>query len=266
MALAVEAGCDVTAVHVDHGLRAGSQAEAERVSAAAEALGARFGAVRLQVPEGPDLEARARAARHAALGWDSALGHTADDLAETVLVNLLRGAGLSGLASLRLGFRHPILSLRRAETHALCKDLGLAVFQDPSNTDSRFVRNRLRQEVLPLLADVAGRDAVPLLVRTAQLAAEDTDLLDELSAGLDPTDAHALAAAPKPLAARSIRRWLAGEGEGPGGSERHPPDRASVERVLAVAAGAAVACEVAGGWRVARRGQVLRLEPPRRAG
>ena len=232
------------------------------MAAAAAALGAGFRAVRVEVPPGPDLEARARASRHAALGPGAALGHTADDLAETVLVNLLRGTGPSGLASLRPGRRHPLLGLRRRETRAVCSDRGLTPMEDPSNADARFVRNRIRHEVLPLLADVGGRDPVPLLVRTAQLAGADADLLDELAAVLDPTDARALAAAPAPLAARAIRRWLAGDGSGPGGPERHPPDRAAVERVLAVAAGAAVACELPGGWRVARRDQVLRLERP----
>lgn len=262
LALAVEAGCEATAVHVDHGLRPGSAAEAAVVSAAAARLGAAFRAVRVTVAHGSDLEARARRARHGALGPAAALGHTADDRAETVLVNLLRGAGPTGLAALRPGSRHPILGLRRAETRALCADLGLDPVEDPSNGDPRFVRNRLRLEVLPLLAEVAGRDPVPLLVRTADLSAGDDDLLDALAAGLDPTDAQGLAAAAPPLAARAVRRWLAGEGHGPGGAERHPPDRATVDRVLAVAAGVVVACEVPGGWRVSRTAQRLRLERP----
>ena len=258
--LAVEAGCAVTAVHVDHGMRPGSAEEAERVAAAAGRLGARFRAVRVEVVPGPDQEARARAARHSALGPAAALGHTADDRAETVLVNLLRGAGLAGLASLRPGARHPLLGLRRSETRSLCTQLGLDPLEDPSNADPRFVRNRVRHEVLPLLASVAGRDLVPLLVRTAEVAAGDADLLDELATTLDPADARALAGAPPPLAARAVRRWLAGDGSGPGGPERHPPDRATVDRVLSVAEGRVVACEIAGGWRVARTGQVLRLE------
>ena len=250
----------MTAVHVDHGLRPGSADEAGCVAAAAARVGAGFRSVRVEVAAGPDQEARARAQRHAALGPEAALGHTADDRAETVLVNLLRGAGIDGLASLRPGSRHPILGIRRSETRSLCSSLGLEAFEDPSNADPRFVRNRLRHEVLPLLAAVAGRDPVPLLVRTAEVAAGDVDLLDELAAALDPADARALASAPPPLAARAVRRWLAGDGSGPGGAERHPPDRATVERVLAVANGRAVACEVPGGWRVARTGQILRLE------
>ena len=230
------------------------------MAAAAARLGAGFRSVRVEVAPGADLEARARAQRHAALGPAAALGHTADDQAETVLVNLLRGAGIDGLSSLRPGRRHPILGLRRSDTRAVCASVGLDPLEDPSNADPRFVRNRVRHEVLPLLAAVAGRDAVPLLVRTAEVTAGDADLLDDLARALDPTDARALAAAPPPLAARAVRRWLAGDGAGPGGAERHPPDRATVDRVLAVAAGQAVACEVAGGWRVARTGQVLRLE------
>jgi len=262
LALAVEAGCLATAVHVDHGLRPGSASEAANVAAAAARLGAGFRAVAVGVAVGADLEARARAARHAALGPDAALGHTAEDRAETLLVNLLRGTGPSGLAALRPGPRHPILALRRAETRALCTSLGLEPFDDPSNADPRFVRNRLRHDVLPLLAEVAGRDVVPLVVRTAELAGADDDLLEQLAGRLEVTDARVLAAAPAPLAARAVRRWLAGCGHGPGGAERHPPDRATVERVLGVAGGAAVACELPGGWRVARTAQTLRLEPP----
>ena len=84
-------------------------------------------------------------------------------------------------------------------------------------------------------------------------------LLDEQAAGLDPTDARALAAAPPALARRAVRSWV--RASGPGGPEQHPPDAAAVARVLAVARGEAVACELAGGWRVARTAGRLRLEP-----
>ncbi|HLX87195.1 MAG TPA: ATP-binding protein, partial [Acidimicrobiales bacterium] len=83
LVLAAEAGCRVTAVHVDHGLRPGSDEEAEVVAAAAARVGAAFRAEQVQVEPGPNLEARARAARRARLGEDAATGHTMDDQAET---------------------------------------------------------------------------------------------------------------------------------------------------------------------------------------
>jgi tRNA(Ile)-lysidine synthase len=248
----------VTAVHVDHGLRHGSAAEADVVRAAAGRFGAAFRALTVHVEAGPNLEARARAARYAALPDGTLTGHTADDQAETVLLNLLRGAGLDGLGGMAPE-RRPLLRLRRTETRALCAALGLDPVVDPTNADPAFRRNRVRHELVPLLDDVAARDVVPVLARQADLLRDDAALLDELAGALDPTDARALAAAAAPLARRAVRRWLR---LACGGAEQHPPDAAGVDRVLAVARGEAVACEVGGGWRVARTRNRLRLEPP----
>ena len=92
-----------------------------------------------------------------------------------------------------------------------------------------------------------------VLARTAAVLGEDRDLLDELSASVDPVDAGALRAAPLPLARRAIRRLLA---------DPYPPDAAAVERVLGVARQEAVGCEVAGGARVRRSGDRLHVERP----
>lgn len=262
LALAAEAGCRVTAVHVDHGLRPGSAAEADVVRDVAGRFGADFHAARVELAPGPDLEGRARAARYAVLPPGTLTGHTADDQAETVLLNLMRGAALDGLAGMDPA-RRPLRRLRRRDTRALCTALGLDPVTDPTNDDPAFRRNRVRHELLPLLDAIAERDVVPVLARQADLARADAALLDELAAALDPCDARALAAAPPPLARRAVRGWV--RGAGPGGPERHPPDAAAVERVLAVARGDAIACELAGGWRVARTAGRLRLEPPRRA-
>lgn len=251
LVLARAAGCTVTAVHVDHGLRPGSAAEAAVVREAAARFGAAFEARRVDVGPGPNLEARARAARRAALPPGALTGHTADDQAETVLLNLLRGAGLDGLAGIRPGPTKPLLAIRRSETAALCAALGLDPVDDPSNRDLALRRNRVRHELLPLLDRIAERDVAAVLARQAGLLREEAALLDELAGAIDPTDAAALAAAPPPLARRAIRRWLAGE---------HPPDAATVERVLAVARGDAVATDVGGGRRVARTAGRLRVE------
>ncbi|MFT3851658.1 MAG: tRNA lysidine(34) synthetase TilS [Ilumatobacteraceae bacterium] len=252
LVLACAAGCVPTAIHVDHGLRTGSAAEAAVVARLAQRLGVAFEARRVAVADGPNLEARARAARWSVLPAGTLTGHTLDDQAETVLVNLLRGAGSTGLAGMRSA-GHPLLAVRRAETRALCAALGIDVVEDPSNTDRRHLRNRVRAELLPLLDDLAHRDLAPVLARQADVLRAEDDLLDELAAGLDPTDARGLATAPVPLARRAVRRWLRGE---------HPPDAATVERVLDVARGAAVACDVGGGRRVTRHAQRLRLVTP----
>ena len=258
LVLAAAAGCDVTAIHVDHGLRPGSGAEAGVVEAAAARVGAHFERRRLSVVPGPNLEARARAARFAVLPAEVATGHTMDDQAETILVNLLRGSGSDGLAGMEPGLRHPLLGLRRSETHALCAASGLVPVCDPSNDDPSFVRNRVRHELLPLCADVAGRDPVPLLARQAALLRDEVALMESLAKDAlpDPADARAVAQAPRPIARRALRRWLREVGGGD-----HPPSLAEVDRTLAVAVGTAVGTELAGGQRVRRTGGRLRVEP-----
>jgi tRNA(Ile)-lysidine synthase len=257
LVLAVAAGCEATAIHVDHGLRPGSASEADRVRAAAEQLGTAFRAERVVVAPGPNLEARARAARYGVLPADALLGHTADDQAETVILQLLRGCGIDGLAAMRPDDRRPILALRRHETVALSAAWGLQPFEDPSNREPRFQRNRVRREVLPLLDDIAQRDVVPLLVRLADHARQASDHLRAEAGALDPVDARQLAAAPGPLAAVAVREWLRAIEP-----ESHPPDAATVDRVLAVARLEAAGTDVGAGWRVTRSAGRLRLDPP----
>jgi len=259
LVLAAAAGCEVTAIHVDHGLREESAAESAVVADAATLVGAAFVAEKVSVPRGPNLEARARAARFAVLPPAVATGHTMDDQAETILLNLLRGAGADGLAGMEPGRRHPLLALRRHQTHAVCAAMGLVPVHDASNDDPAFLRNRVRHELLPLCADVAGRDPVPLLARQARVLRDEVSLLNALAleASPDPQSARALAALPVPLARRAARRWLQGEGA----AGAYPPSLAEVERVLAVAAGSAVATEISGGRRVRRRAGRLSVEP-----
>lgn len=256
LALACASGRRVRAIHVNHGLRSGSAEEAGVVAAVAERVGAGFRAEAVEVAPGPNLEARARAARRSVLPEGVATGHTADDQAETILLNLVRGSGVDGLAGMRAGPSHPILGLRRSETAALCAALGLATISDPSNQDPRHRRNRVRHEVLPLLSALAQRDVAAVLARQAPLLADEADLLDHLARAVDPTDVAALRAAPPALARRAVRAWLRAAA-GP-----HPPGSAAVERVLALAAGEGRACETGGGVRVRRSRGRLVVERP----
>ncbi|MDE0117030.1 MAG: tRNA lysidine(34) synthetase TilS [bacterium] len=253
LVLACEAGCRVTAWHVDHGLRPGSAAEADMVAAAAARWGADFEARRATCEHGPNLESRARAARYAVLPEGVLTGHTADDQAETVLLNFIRGAGPSGLAGIDPA-RRPLLAMRRRETQALCNHLGLEPVQDPSNLDPTHRRNRVRHELLPLLCDIADRDVVPIIARSASLMGGVRDLLDELAAAIDPADAKAMANAPAALAQAALRRWIQRET-----NAEHPPDAATIERVMAVARNEARSTEIGGGWRVTRSSQRLGL-------
>jgi len=264
LALAVDAELAPIAVHVDHGLRSGSDREADVVADAATRLEAGFDARRVTVAPGPNLEARARAARYDALeaarvehGATAVLvAHTADDQAETVVLNLLRGSGSAGLAGMPSRRGHvvrPLLGARRADVRAECVRRDLTPWEDPSNDDLAFRRNWIRHEVLPLLERGAGRDLTPLLTRQADVLRAESDFLDALARAAWPGESGArardLAALPDPLARRAVRCWL-----GP-----PPPALDEVDAVLAVARGERRAVDLAGGRRVQRSAGVLSL-------
>ena len=165
----------VIAAHFDHRLRPESAQEAERVRAAAGALGVPFtggsgDVAQVAREEHRSLEEAARELRYRFLFAQAqrfsaqavAVGHTADDQVETVLMHLLRGAGLNGLQGMR--FRslapawngavplvRPLLGFWRAETLAYCQERGLQPVFDPTNQDVAFFRNRLRHELIPAL-------------------------------------------------------------------------------------------------------------------
>jgi tRNA(Ile)-lysidine synthase len=255
LVLAVEAGCEVVAYHVDHGLRSGSASEVDVVKVAASRLGVRTVSLAVDLAPGPNLEARARNARFAVLPPDVATGHTADDQAETVLINLLRGSAAAGLSAMAPGRRHPILGVRREETRAVCREAGLEWFEDPTNLELGPLRNRIRHVTLPSLSELVERDLVPILCRQAELLADDDALLDELAGAVDPTSAKTLAAAPLPLARRAVRNWLRQHT-----ASGMPPSAAAVERVLGVAAGKSLACDIGGGIAVRRRHGTLQIQ------
>ncbi len=170
-------------------------------------------------------EASARDARYAALRAEAArtgstvlLGHTLDDQAETVLLGLARGSGTRSLAGMatRVGpFLRPLLGLPRAVTEAACVELGVTPWRDPHNADPTYARSRVRHRVLPVLEAELGPGIAVALARTAELARDDADLVDQLAAearaGLlvgGGLDCAGLVELPRALRGRVIRDWL----------------------------------------------------------
>ncbi|MEV4078843.1 tRNA lysidine(34) synthetase TilS [Nonomuraea fuscirosea] len=178
-------------VTVDHQLQEGSAQRAEAVVKVARDMGlepAEVLTVTVGAQGGP--EAAAREARYAALAEAAErrkaetvlLGHTRDDQAETVLLGLARGSGLrslSGMAARSGRYRRPLLDLPRATTVAACRAMGLTPWDDPHNEDPRYTRVRVRRTVLPVLEAELGPGVAEALARTAGLARQDADALDE---------------------------------------------------------------------------------------
>lgn len=208
-------GGDLSVVSVDHGIHADSGRWAAAVEARARHHGLRCDVFALGLGRDAS-EADARAARYAVFdGLDVervALAHHRRDQAETVLVNLLRGTGPRGLAGMAWRRGRYVRPLLDVEPEALHAWRPAGVVDDPANDDPDFLRVRIRTELLPLLEDIRT-GATAALARTASLAREDADLLDELAAALPFTRA-ALAAAPRPVARRRLRQALGSLGTG----------------------------------------------------
>jgi tRNA(Ile)-lysidine synthase len=249
----------VIALTIDHGLPH-SAAMARAASAVASAVGLDHSIVAVAPRSSSETDLRSvrlSALEANASGW-IVTGHTADDVAETVMGNLLRGAGASGMAAIperRDRYIRPMLDLTRIEVRRAAHDLGLPFADDPMNDDPAIRRNRLRIETIPGLAKDYNPELVESLRRTARLAAQDEAVLarraetvpirtDE-EAVLIP--AAALTTLPTAVAARVVRRALRiAAGPGPG-------DEKTVIAILDVAAGAPPA-SLCGGLSAIREG------------
>ena len=197
----VEFGLKLHGAHLNHKLRgAESDGDAEFVADTFRRLGMPFTAGSVDVAayrskHKLSLEDAARRVRYSFLakalaeeGADAiALGHTADDQAETVLMHIIRGSGLNGLRgmgtldqrtidSIPVTLFRPLLGTRRAETQAYCRAVGVEPRIDASNSSPEFLRNRIRLELLPLLEHMnpSVRDA---LMRLSMNATQDSDYI-----------------------------------------------------------------------------------------
>ena len=198
----VEAPGDVHlhVAHLDHRLRPESAADARFVTAAAARLGLPATVEAVDVAarahrSGRSLEEEGRAARYelfervrglAGCRW-VAVGHHADDQAETMLLRLLRGAGPTGLGAMSPvrapGVIRPLLGATRAQIRAYASREGIEFREDRSNRDLSVPRNRVRHELLPSLRRRHNPAVVDALSRTASLLRDEDDYLDEVSRG-----------------------------------------------------------------------------------
>lgn len=249
---------------VDHGLRAEALEEQRRVGEQAAALGLPFHAPRLALQRGPDLMARAREARRAALlalGADRiATAHQRDDQAETVLFALLRGSGSTGLSGMRAldpPWCRPLLREPREVIAGWARTQGLSWEEDPSNAGS--LRGRARA-LIPLLDQLHG-GAAAALARSGRLLAREDALLEALTgeawarvAREGGLDLAGLRAEPEAIQLRLLRRLCLGC---PG-----TPRADQLEAALGWEPEPGARLPLAGGWRLEARSGLIRALPP----
>jgi tRNA(Ile)-lysidine synthase len=301
--VAVSGGCDsvvlldllarhgllVNVAHLDHRLR-GEESAADAAFVAAMAgvrgfpcLAESADVAAVAAATGESLESAARRLRRAffaraarAFGTSLlALGHTADDQAETVLWNLCRGSGLDGAAAMaadswqeidgsRVRLLRPLLAFRRSAVQAHARAAGLAWREDASNRSDAFTRNRIRSLALPALARACGRDPVAALARFAETARREGGFMAEAAAAVWPLVRGAggeILLGPFRAQAPAIRQrllamWLAESGLPVASVELAALDR------IALAAGRPARRQLPRGWSVRRRAGCLLLEAP----
>jgi tRNA(Ile)-lysidine synthase len=285
-ALAFEAprsGHRAGGVTVDHGLQEGSADRADEVVRLLRDLGLDpVESVAVHVTKAGGVEAAARDARYAALeetatrlgGSPVLLGHTLDDQAETVLLGLARGSGARSLAGMptafdRAGVRfvRPLLDLERATTRRACRALDLPVWDDPHNADPAYTRVRVRRDALPALEKALGPGVAAALARTARMLRDDADALDAWAerflADTDvfALDVTALAALPRAVRTRVLRRAAVAAGSPPGTLAAVHIDE--VDRLITAWHGQQHV-DLPGNVRAVRRyGKLLLLDEPR---
>lgn len=266
----------VTLCHYDHGLRpADAPREASLVEAAAQRWGFSFmsgrGDAKACAHERRlSLEAAARALRlqffedcaRRRRCWRLLLAHHLEDQAETVLMNLCRGAGMAGLGGIapvsrigRLEIHRPFLALRKNALLAFLQERQIAFAQDPTNRSPSHTRNRFRSLVLPAIQRAAGPAALDAISRAAEILREDHAWLDSLVP--EPgkrLEVRPLRALPPAARRRLVLRWLRSQGVPEAGFEE-------TQRVLSLLESLAPAkINLPGGWHARRRAGELFLE------
>lgn len=190
--------CQLHIAHLDHQLRSDSASDAEFVERCANSLNLPFTIDKIDIPslirqQGQSIEATARTARYDFFASVSkeigatkvALGHQGNDQAETVLMNLIRGAaltGLRGILPIRDGkFIRPLLNFSRTEIEEFVAEQGLHPCEDSSNRDRNFLRNRIRLDLLPLLRREYNLNIQNTLVQNSELLRADSEYLEDVA-------------------------------------------------------------------------------------
>ncbi len=272
-----EQNCSIEARHIHHGIRdTAADEDAAYCRQLCEQWDIPYGEVRFDIPrlareQGKSLEHAARDERRRYLIEEARqqdapllLAHHADDQAESVLFNLCRGAaGLRGMKA-RMTWQgilclRPILHWRRKDITAYLQAAGITWRDDDSNSSCEPTRNALRHQALPLLADIMGRDIIPIINRSAELQQQSNTALDEALALLPSRDPQGRLYLPylrdlsDALVSAILHQYLKEQGV----SELSD---SVVKEALQLVRGQGHVMNIAQGWRIRRREQRLFIE------
>ena len=227
---------NVHAFHVHHGIQKEADQWQAHCKAVAKKLGCHFDTRNVKLNKQSNIESQARNLRYEALTQmcqahkiqDLLLAHHLDDQAETVLIQLMRGAGLPGLSAMPqvkskelIHLWRPFLNMRRKDLEIYAKEHQLTWIEDPSNQDESYRRNAIRKSILPTL-EKFQEGAIENLSRSAKHLGEAQELLNQLAdidlglmeakEGLSKTNLIRLYKTSQARATNALRRWLSKNG------------------------------------------------------
>lgn len=254
---------DFSVCYVEHGLSKETKAAGVMLDQLCLSLKVDFKEVEIDLPEeqrNSNVEANARNLRYKVLEQTRletnkdvlATAHHMDDVAETFLINLIRGTGSGGfsLAQERNRIVRPILSARKKQLESVVAYCSLLPVVDPTNSEPIFVRNRIRNEVIPLLDEISNRDTTTLIVRAAEAINSDAKYIRELAISKwpkgEPTT-KSLRDLDPALQIHALREWIEG----------YPPSTEEMERILKVVSHEIKSTQLSGHRTIRRTGGVL---------
>lgn len=219
--------------HVNHGLREASKAEEDIVRNLGSKFGFKVHVYNVNMEGTSEEEAREKRMEHLK---GKLTAHSKNDRVETMLYNMMRGAGSRGMSSMN---GKPLIDVTTEELDQVCAFYNLQLCVDETNFTNQYTRNRVRYELIPLMEDISSRNVVEVLNRNANTLAKESEFLDKLASKVNISDCKAAQKEDDVILTRAVKLWLEA-------NVSHNISQQNIESVVQVIRGVTVGTQVCG--------------------